>query len=947
LRTRSPYRSSVDPTRPCLLYRVAGDTRALERSSDGGRTFERVFFDGRTAAATGTPMHITGVYTPAANVVYLSEDGNGTAVVRSLDAGATWQPVNSGVAGEQIRKLWFAPTNPNVGYAVSETETGTGRNPVAFFGTTNGGLSWNRLRDANFVNVLQNDNPYSVTVDPGDEAHVIIGFQGAAAVFNSGDPPAGSPLLESTNYGQTFTVLRVPYQVAELLLARRAGSALRLYVIANGSHAEVPPIDNGVFYSDDTGRWADGTWHEVRTNQRTTWYGGLVDPTTPDKILYFGRPYYAAPSMLFALYTRNGFKDQELAEQPAIRNGSHAVTQYRADRFGQFYIDVGLRCSDNPCPGDVKDDNKSVWFTLRFRPPDPGMARIISTEQQAAPVRDGTYRAAPSCTVDPQPPLYAADSTDDAGSLAFDGTRMYYTRRAEQGPDLYAAVIRVADPTTCKETGRLVVHFDPVTYDKARSRAISDYDGRSPLLPERPSVDSVSYDPVHDELWFSVTRTATFVDPYNGNPDGSPFPVWAIPRGGPGIDRQAQLRFWDNPCGLGGIGLLANDRARDTLWTCDRKIPGERSRAGRSLVTCLHPIFQGFVSGGHDVWDIRSWGVSLPGTLVALNAQHGNSVDQYDARTCTHLDEWSPVLLGTPPQPKQGPDYVSSQLVCDPVTFRESLAGATAPSAVFWMRSGRTFTPYKVTPNAGRGLVCPWPTVLRYSGETGVNPGHRFQACLTVTVPNTDGPIPGVPVRIGVAGEAPKTAVSDAGGRACVPYDVPLTATQGTRLAVSGNVQEDAHLLASSAAGSVLVGQIPSPPAPPAPLIPAPPKPVPPPLPLILSPTPVPAPQPGVQPVVPAPGQAVAQQGLTAEKEKEVQLAHAHQESGGQESFATEPAAESTDDYAFVPVIVGALALAAIGLGMALGHGRSEVDPVFAFERAEERVRRRRLRGMR
>jgi hypothetical protein len=935
----SAYRSSIDPTRPCVIYRTAQDTRALERSTDGGQTFQRVFFDDRTSAL-GKPMHITGVYTPDANVVYLAEDGNGTAVVRSRDAGATWQPANGGLAGQAIRKLWFAASHPEVGYAAAQTG-----NALAFYATRNGGDQWTRLERANITNLLQGDDSYTVAIDPGDKAHVIIGFQGAASISGS-DPPAGSLLLESSDYGQSFTPFRVPYQAAEILFARRAGNALRLYVIANGSRPETNK-DNGVFYSDDqAGHWPESSWHVVPMYMRTTWWGGLVDPVTPDKVLYFGLPYYEAPSRLFAMYTRNGFKDQELAEQPEVKNANYGVTQYRADQFGQFYIDVGRNCRTNPCPGGVKDNGKSAWVTLRFRPPDPGQARVIGTEEKIEAARGGSYTAAHTCPVAPQPPLYTADGSDDSGSLAFDGTRLYYTRRGEQGPDPYAAVIRIADPTTCKETGRLVVHFDPATYEAARKRAISDYDGGTPLLPERPSVDSLSYDQVHDELWFSVTRTAPFVQPYNGDPDGSPFPVWAIPRNGSGVDRKAELRFWDNPCGLGGIGLLANDRARDTLLTCDRKIPGERTRAGRSLVTCLHPMFQGFTSGGRDVWDIRAWGVSRPGTLIALNAQHGNSIDQYDVRTCTHLDEWSPGVLANIRNPRQGPTFVSLQLACDPVSFRDRLAGAVAPPAVAWMRIGSTFTAYKVSPSEGPGLACPWPTVLRSSGDTGVDPGHQFQACMTVTVPNTGGTIPGVSVRISVAGAPAKTAVSDADGRACLPYDVPRTAAQGTRLTITGDVPEDVHLLASSAVGSVLIGQIPPPPPSPPPVILQPPKPVPPPIPLLLAPTPVPAPAAGVQPVVPAPGQVVAQQGLTAEKEKEVQLAHAHQESGGQETFAAEPAAESSDNYAFAAVVVGALILGASAFGMAVGRGGASLEPVFAYERSASR-RSRRRRGMR
>lgn len=951
-------RSSVDPEVPCLMYRTVNDPRSLERSTDGGRTFQRVFHDGRTAG-NGTPARITGVYTPARGVVYLSEAGNGTAVVKSEDSGATWRVANTGIAGRAIGRMAVAPSNPDVAYAVAETGAGNDAagTLIDIFVTRDGGDSWSRLLDSQLAHPRPRRQSYSLAVDPADPGHLMIAIQGVAAAV-AGTPEPGSVLLESEDYGATVTPVRAGFDAAEVVFARRGDNALRLYALANGANGTT----NGVQYSDDAaGHWGMSTWTRVEIGVEGVWFGGLVDPVASDKMLYFGKPKYQRSSMLLALYTRNGFVDQEIGEQPAINQSSYYVSQYRTDRFGQFYIDVGMDCRFFKCPEGAKTGNfgfSMAWTTIRFRPPDPGQAYKLRTEKQPDPVRGGTFASVSSaqCTVEPQPPLYGGDPNDDAGSLAFDGTRMYYTRRAERGPDPWSAVIRVADPSTCtggrmKETGRLVVHFDPAVYQEARRRAVSDVDG-SPLLPERPSIDSLGYDSLHDELWFSVTRSASFVDPYNGDPDGSPIPLWAVRRGGEGVDRAAELRFWDNPCGIGAIGLLSHDRVRDTLWTCDRKVPGERTRAGRSLVTCLHPIFQGYASGGADVWNIRAWGVSTPGTLVAVkdasDAFPPRKVAQYDARTCTLTDEWRLPPTDNVPEPDQGRGgvYVSSQLVCDPLTFRDRLDNATAPAAVAWLREGRTFTPYKVTPLDGPGLVCPWPTVLSYTGAVQVDPGQRLDACVTVSVPGSGGGIPAVPVRISVAGAPAVNTVSNGQGRACVPYSVPADALAGSRVSVKGWVLEDAHMLASAIEGSVAVGNIPVPP-PAVVILPPPPAPPPPPVPLLPAPAPAPAPQPGVQPAVTPPGQAVAQQGFAGEKEREVQLAHAQQEETGHD-FASAPASTEapTDDYAFTLAVAAALVLGSIALGRALGRSSApSVSAVYAFEAdAAGRRRRRRLR---
>jgi hypothetical protein len=902
------YRLVVDPWLPCRVYRVAGDGRRLERSVDGAKTWTTVFFDGRTSndTTTAAPAHlnITGIYVPAPATVYISENGNGVGVARSRDAGASWEPANGGLTDKPVKRLWFAPSNVDVAYAAVPTggtsSKGVGA-AIAFFATRNGGATWQALTAAQFVNV----SDFSATVDPSDAAHVYIGTSGLGFV-------AGSVIRESHDYGQSFQPLP-PFDgdMPELIAARRPSGGLRLYRLTNGN-------PRGIKHSDDDG----ATWVPVTIDNEARWFGGIVDPMNQDKVLYFGLPRFQGRSSLLALYTRNGFVNQEYGEQPPLTTRNYDSGGWGVDRFGQFYVDVGVYCQTVRCdPNGAPDPNGPwrAWRTLRFRPPDPGQAFVIGAQPPPGNAAGGSITQAHACTVAARPPDYPRSAEeDDAGSLGFGGGRLYYTRRAETGPDPYASVIRIADPVTCQETGRLVVHFDPGTYQDARKRAISDEDNHPLMLPERPSVDSVAYDAVHDELWLSVTRVAETLPPYSGEHPPAPFPVWAVPRSGVGDDRHAELRFWTEPCSIGGVGLLAHDRGSDSLWTCDGKVPGELLRSGTGRATCLHPLFQGSAAEG-TVWKVFGWGVSLPGTLVALRddstAFPPRRVEQYNARTCTHTASWSVGVADHLIDPRQGPEWVSKQIVCDPLTFRERLNGAPAPPAVAWMRRGPRFVAFTAP-----GLACPSPTALGYTGAAGVRPGTRLDACATVTVPGPAVPLPHAPVRISVAGGPARMAASDANGKACVPFDVPANTAQGTRLTVKAEVVEDAHLLGSTAVGSVLVGQVPvsaAPPFLPPPLIPKPP----PPIPFPPAPAPAPAPQPGVQAAATPPGQPVTQQGMADEKEREIQLAHAQQESSAEERAQIEaPAMEAAgdgNDFAFVAVAAGAIGMAALGLGLA------------------------------
>jgi hypothetical protein len=897
------YRTVNDPAKPCLSYRVSGDARGIERSSNGAKTWQPVFFDGRTST-TGAPMRITGLYAPAPGVVYASEDGNGVSMVRSLDAGATWAPANRGLAGKPVRQAWFGLSDARVGYALVLTG-GVGQAAegaaAEVYATTDGGASWRataaRLAQANLSTASV---PFSVAVDPADAAHVYVAYSQGGAPDAFPQKP-GAVMLESHDYGQSFNApIRLNGELVELLAARRPSGSLRLYwLVPRG-------LDGGIRFSDDNG----ASWTPVVVEARFNWLGGLVDPVAADKVLYFGTPYFEAKTGLVALYSRDGFKTQELGEQPnAIQSRRYILGHSGVDRYGQYYIDVGIQCETERCdPNGAASGAWLSWRTYRFRPPDPGQALVLDVRPTHDNPAGGQFQQLHKCTIG------AAGPEDDAGSLAFDGSRLYFGRRLEAGPVPYSGVVRIADPTACKETGRLIVHFDAGEYEAARKRAVSDSGEHAPLLPPQPSVDSISYDQARDELWLSVPRMADTLPPFSGSAGQAPFPVWSIPRGGNGPDRQAHIRFWTQPCGPGGVGLLANDRVSGTLWTCDGKVPGELTGEGKSKAVCLHPLFAGSQAKG-EVWQVQAWGVGSPGTLIVVrNNDKGapnRRVEQYDARHCRHIDSWDIPIGEFFPAPK-GPEFLSLQVVCDPVTFR----GEGEPAAVAWMRHGSTFYAHKAP-----DLSCPSPTAAAYSGPVHVDPGHRLDACATVTVPGPGAPLPKAALRISVADGPAKPATSDAGGRACVPYDVPVNTPQGTRLAVKADVAPDAHLLGSAVTGSVLVGAVPITPAPV--VLPPPPAPAPPPIPFPPAPAPAPAPQTGVQPAASPPGQAVSQQGLASEKEREVQLAHAQQESSGEEASsaepATEPVSDNDDSYAFVAVLAGALGLGALALGRVAG----------------------------
>jgi hypothetical protein len=939
-----PYRLTMDQWRPCLGYRVAGDSRRLERTTDAGATWHVVFSDERTSA-NGSPFRITGIYAPAPDTVYVSEDGNGMAVVRSLDAGTTWQPANVGLAGQPVRQLFFAPSDVNVAYALAYSGgLGTQKTAaqVTFFVTKDAGATWHQAQAPAIVTA----DPPAFAVDPTVPGTVFLVLNGSSGwAGQSLGPRTGSAVLfESNDFGDTYNKAKqLDSDAVGLFGTQRPDKTLRLYELTN-------TIPRGIRYSDDRG----ATWHDATLSATVTWFGGLPDPVNGDHVLYFGTPGFGAKDKLVTLYTRDSFATQEYGNQPPITSnrfwGTGSVW-WTVDRYGQFYLDVGIECTNEHCDPSAPQTPGFTWYawqTLRFRPPDFGQAFVIggaggSDKCQGAGCTGTWAHVTQPCTVTAQAPLYPrlSGNPDDSGAIASDGTHLYYTVRGETGPDPASGVIRIADPATCKETGRLIVHFDPAAYAAARAKALSDRNG-APLMPSRPAIDSLAYDSLHDELWFSLDRMGDYVDAYNGN-GTAPFPAWSIPRAGGGPDRNAALRFWTQPCAPGGLGLLAHDRVKDTLWTCDGKLPGELALTGQSLPVCLHPLFQGR-SSEDAPWPVDAWGLTRPGTIMALV---NGKVQEMDVRACRQLHTWSPAVTDHVPEPSQGgPEDVSMQLVCDALTFRGGLpAGVAAPDAVAWTRSGSNFFAYTAP-----GLTCPSPTATSYTGAASVQPGQTFNACATVRVPGPGATLSAVPVTLNVLGSAHKV-VTDANGQACTPVSVAAATPQGTLVSVQAAVAADAHLLASAGVGSVLVGQVavavlPPPPPPPAVVVPAPPAPPPPPPPPVapLLPALQPAPQAAVQPATPPPGQAVSQQGMASEKERQVQLAHAQQESASEaDSYAPEPAVadKGDDSYAMVGVGAAVLALGAMTAGAALSRAGA-TSPAYALAFATSRRRRRR-----
>jgi photosystem II stability/assembly factor-like uncharacterized protein len=172
----------VDPRNPeHVLVAALGspfadsDDRGVFRSDDGGQTWRKTLFVGRSSGASDIaldPVHpdivYAGMWQFRRNAWHLSSGGDADGIYKSSDGGSTWQPLsgNGLPAGPMGRiGLAIAPSNPQRIYAIIESPAGL------LWRSDDGGGSWALVSS----NTLINERPFyysRIIVDPHDENHL-------------------------------------------------------------------------------------------------------------------------------------------------------------------------------------------------------------------------------------------------------------------------------------------------------------------------------------------------------------------------------------------------------------------------------------------------------------------------------------------------------------------------------------------------------------------------------------------------------------------------------------------------------------------------------------------------------------------------------------------------------------------------------------------------------
>ena len=266
---------TIDPADPRRMFVAAagslynaGGERGVYRSTDGGRTWQRVL-----AGANG--------FTGATEVLLDPRDRNrlyavmwdhrrepdlrtyggvGSGVYRSTDGGTTWQRLAGGLPGgaADVGRIGLgqAPSAPDRLYAIVNQTSG----PFAgFYGSVDGGDTWTRLPETPELRASQSSFGWwfgKVWVDPDQPLNVHV---------------AGVPLMSTKDGGQTWTADSTTIHVDQHAMIwdpRRPG---RVYL---GN-------DGGTYRSDADGY---GGWVKAVHEPYTQFYSAAITPQDTTRV---------------------------------------------------------------------------------------------------------------------------------------------------------------------------------------------------------------------------------------------------------------------------------------------------------------------------------------------------------------------------------------------------------------------------------------------------------------------------------------------------------------------------------------------------------------------------------------------------------------------------------------------------------------------------------------
>ncbi|MDT7536682.1 MAG: Sortilin, neurotensin receptor 3 [Actinomycetota bacterium] len=649
----------MDDADPCRLIAVRPN-RTVQISNDGGTTW------GSVATAPLPPRRIITGGLPSDQALLLPE---GEGLLLTKDRGRTWNAA-TGISGTVLDVIADQNDDSTLYAVVHRNELPSVPAPVTLpvstgtsvYTSHDGGLTFTAVSGASGLQAS------AVAADPASPGRIWLGVDGVAG-----------GLFVSTDSGVTFV--------------RTAGGAVRsvgVSRLAGGGSEVIAATSAGFLVSRDGG-------NTISTRSASVDATGLALE-------------WDHPSAFLAL-----------AAHQAIRSATTGNT---------------VKPQSEKLPGDcdpknlLRDRSIPSVFMVTCADGTTWRYRSDGTDLSATDSPDGTAALVPASTLGPSTPMrelarvrLTNRGSGQDGSIAFDGTLIYYADEKEPGL-LHRQVARTGAGLPDLQT-KVPYGIMQIAYDANRHHMFAvdtryrlwDIDLRTGAVVRMFKSPAYGPSPNNDE---------------NDESNGASFP-------GTFTYDPATQRF-----------LFASDG--DSGWV-------EYDVTGQQRASCQSTSFPVTVSIG---------GTAGPATIAGMVATGDGQVyvEAEDDATVLRMDRSCHVLAAFSHEYFSEAGNENDSIACDTTSF---------PTAAIWLRNAAAgyMAAYEVP-----GGYCALPSTVSVSSPAGVAAGERGPVCADLRLRSTGRPLAGLPVDLLVAGRGIASPVTDARGHACADY-VPLAREAG------------------------------------------------------------------------------------------------------------------------------------------------------------------------
>jgi photosystem II stability/assembly factor-like uncharacterized protein len=269
-------RVAVDPGDPDHILVAAMGTqfstspdRGLYRSTNGGQTWTQPLFVNDSTGVCDVvfnPAHPETVFAATWERVrrptYRRAYGPGCGIWRSIDGGASWTRLSSGLPAPSDNvgriALGVAPSRPTTVYAQVVSGAAGGYSGLGVWRTLDGGDTWTKRDQSGFLNMFGGFGWYfgDLGVDPADPEKIYA---------------MGVSFRRSIDGGANFLDITGAAHVDQHALWIDPANPQRIYL---GN-------DGGFYWSTDGG----AVWHKSLDLPITQFYAGAIDPSDPNRLL--------------------------------------------------------------------------------------------------------------------------------------------------------------------------------------------------------------------------------------------------------------------------------------------------------------------------------------------------------------------------------------------------------------------------------------------------------------------------------------------------------------------------------------------------------------------------------------------------------------------------------------------------------------------------------------